>query len=167
MPQPTLHIFRHGLATLNPAGYGDTILSASVLPEGYPAVVQVAQHLKTQPCDIAFRSEVRRCQQTAAKVTEITGRGFVPDHRLNEYYMESFDDFTERVQGFWKWLSAQNYQTVWICTHGAVIACLKNTIVQGFFDEENLMNFPPTGMVWTISGKTVTAQDFNNGGPTG
>lgn len=167
MALPTIYIFRHGLATLSTTGYGDQIVTAELLPQGVEAVTRLAEFLKTQPYQAGFRSEFKRCQQTASKVTEITGKGFVPDAHLNEFHLESFDQFTARVEKWLSWLQTQSYENVWICTHGAVIACLKNLITKGFYEPEDELDYPYTGELWILDDKKIERHDFNQGGLKG
>lgn len=167
MSTPTLYLFRHGLATLNPNGYGDQIVTAELLPEGLEAVTRLAEFLKTQPYDSGFRSEFKRCQQTASKVTQITGRGFTPDPRLNEFHLESFEQYQTRVESWWRWLEQQSYQHVWVCTHGAVAACLKNLMMKGFFELDDRLDYPSTGELWIIDQGKLEYHDFNQGGLKG
>ena len=169
IPQ-TFYFFRHGLATLSTSGYGDQIVTAQLLPEAFPAVTRLGNFLKTQPYDAGFRSEFMRCKQTASKITEITGKGFVPDPHLNEFHLESFDEFTHRVEVWINWIQKQNFPAIWICTHGAVIAAAKNILVKGFYEPQDELDYPYTGELWMIStGESVVVhrQDFNDGGPKG
>lgn len=167
MALPTLYFFRHGLATRSTSGYGDQIVTAELLPEGVPAVERMAKFLTTQPYDAGFRSEFIRCQQTASKITQLTGQGFVPDPRLNEFHLESFDVFTARVQAWCEWIQKQSYQHVWVCTHGAVIAAAKNLLTKGFYEPDDELDFPYTGEIWIVNNSNVERHDFNLGGVKG
>jgi len=161
----TLYLFRHALATHNPAGYGDQILTANILPEGIPPIQRLAENLKQYPVEYAIRSEVKRCQQTAEIVSGITSLEFDHDPRLNEFYNESFEAFRDRTQDFLDDLTKQPAQQIVICTHGAVISAFKGFLledgVQNFEQLDNVNNYPSTGVLWIIKDGKLEASDFN------
>ena len=146
------YIFRHGLATRSLNGYGDTILTAEVLPEGIAPVRRLGAHLKSFPYDIGMRSEFIRCQQTAAIVSEITGRAFTPDGRLNEKYQETFGQVKVRVEQFIADMQATPHQNIWVCTHGAVIAALKHLLTRGEHSEAFEMDYIQPGELLVVRG---------------
>jgi broad specificity phosphatase PhoE len=154
------YIFRHGLATHSKNGYGDRILTAEVLPEGIPAVRRLGEHMKNLPYDYGVRSEFLRCEQTAAIVTEITGRTFVTDARLNEQYQESFEQVRERVRSFVEEMSQTPYQYIWVCTHGIVISALKNFLTIGEFSQENALQYTQPGELMVINGTDARVTAF-------
>ncbi|MBE2271498.1 MAG: histidine phosphatase family protein [Anaerolinea sp.] len=143
-------IFRHGLATRSKTGYGDQILTAEVLPEGIPPVRTLAAHLRDKPYDFGACSELIRCQQTAGIVTEITGRTFVTDGRLNEQIKESYDSVRARVRDFVTEIGASPHEHVWICTHGAIIAALKHYLTKGDESRINEMDYIQPGELLVI-----------------
>jgi broad specificity phosphatase PhoE len=157
----TLYLFRHGLATHSAEGYGDEILTAHVLPEGKPPVKKLAQYLKTVPLDLQISSEIPRCKETAAIVSEVTGKKFNYDRRLNEYYLETFEDFGLRVKSFLNDLNKQNYQYAAICTHGAVIAAIKNFLLKNNFEVEDQLDYPLTGELWILKENKIKKVNFN------
>lgn len=144
------YIFRHGLATHSKNGYGDKILTAEVLPEGIPPVQRIGQYLTLMPYDYGARSEFLRCQQTAAIVTEITGRAFTPDTRLNEQYQEPFESVRDRVRAFVDDMNASEHTHIWVCTHGVVIAALKHLITRGDFARSDENDYIQPGEVLLI-----------------
>jgi len=116
------------------------------------------------PSDYHVCSEFLRCRQTAAIISNITGKAFVFDKRLNEYspeIQESFESFQNRVQAFFNDLQTKPYHNILICAHGSVIAAIKNLILADNFEESQLNDFPKTGMLLTIKNKKVEEVDFN------
>lgn len=144
------YIFRHGLATHSKNGYGDKILTAEVLPEGIPPVQRIGQYLTLMPYDYGARSEFLRCQQTAAIVTDITGRAFTADKRLNEQYQEPFEAVRDRVRAFVDEMNASAHTHIWVCTHGVVIAALKHLITRGDFARSDENDYIQPGEVLLI-----------------
>ncbi len=160
----TFYLFRHGLATHSTHGYGDKIITAEILPEGILPIKRMAMFLKTIPSDFQVCSEFIRCRQTAEIVTNIAGKRFMFDGAINEYapeLKEPFNNFQNRVKHFLKDLQQKPFQNIVICTHGAVIAAIKHLIVDGYFREKDLLNFPPCGALLIIEAKTVKQIDFN------
>src|SRR5215213_4420037 len=106
----TIYIIRHGMAVHPSEGYGSRVLTAELLPEGIPPIQRLARYLTLMPSDYQACSEVLRCRQTAAIITEATGKPFVVDPRLREYHQESFADFSERVKNFADEIRQSEYQ---------------------------------------------------------
>jgi broad specificity phosphatase PhoE len=164
-------IFRHGLATLSTTGYGDQIYSAKLLPQGIPAVERLAKFLANQPTDFNFVSPVLRCQQTAQIVTDATGKTFETDQRLNEYNDETFAQLGKRIEDFLeeKIAAAETFTnedkaivlTFLICTHGAVIAGLKNFLLKNEFLPADEMDFTQPGELLEIAQGKSTITSFN------
>lgn len=163
MPQ-SIYIFRHGLATHSKEGYGDEILTARVLPEGIPPIERMAEYLKNVSSDFSVSSEILRCRQTAEIVEKIAGHRFAADKRLNEYHQESFEQFRKRVQLFVNEIRGSSHETILICTHGAVMAGIKNLLLNSMFTENMLPDYVDTGVLLTIKGKYVSLLDFNSVG---
>jgi len=138
------------LATHSKTGYGDKILTAEILPEGIPPVKRIGAYLREIPYDFGACSEFIRCRQTAAIVSEITGRGFVPDARLNEQYQESFDAVRDRVRAFVIEMQQSPHQHIWVCTHGIVIAALKHLILTGSFAQKDELDYILPGEILVI-----------------
>jgi broad specificity phosphatase PhoE len=159
----TFYIFRHGMAVHPNEGYGSRVLTAELLPEGIPPIQRLARYLLHAPSDYQVCSEVLRCRQTAAIVTETTSKGFVIDPRLKEYYQESFDELAERTKAFTDEIQQGGYQNVMICTHGSVIAALKHYLTDGHFDRRHETDYIQTGQLLVINDdKTVEVVDFNS-----
>lgn len=166
-------IFRHGLATHSKNGYGDQVLNATLLEEGVPAIEKLGTYLKSIPRDYAYSSELPRCRQTAAIVTKATGASFTFDPRLNEYHQEQFAQFTERVNDFLEDVvevadrlcqkrdCSNDPVTIWICSHGAVIACLKHLLLEGTHVQEDELDYTQPGEVLEIWKKNTKLHIFN------
>jgi len=161
MVSKTFLILRHGLATHNVDGYGEKILTATVLPEGIPPIKRMGAYLKTQKTDIHIVSEFIRCQKTAKIITGITGEKFTTDKRVNEFYEETFTNFKQRIIQFLDDIQTQKGETILICTHGAVIAGIKSILLTDSFTEDNLLDFPKTGVLTIIQNNLVRELDFN------
>jgi len=149
-PSPTWYIFRHGLATKSKMGYGDRIVTAEVLPEGIPPVQRLGTYMTRLPYDAGARSEFLRCQQTAAIVTEATGRAFTADPRLNEQVSESFEVVRDRVRAFVESMRAAGHGHIWVCTHGVVIAALRHLITRGDFQRRDELDYVQPGQLLVI-----------------
>ena len=158
----TIYIIRHGMAVHPNEGYGSRVLTAELLPEGIPPIQRLARYLALMPSDYQARSEVLRCRQTAAIITEATGKEFVVDPRLREYHQETFADFSERVKAFADELRESNYPNVTLVTHGAVIAALKHYLIDDSFSKRDETDYTQTGQLLVIhDDKTTEVLDFN------
>jgi broad specificity phosphatase PhoE len=159
----TYYIFRHGMAVYPNQSYGSRVLTAELLPEGIPPIQRLARYLIHVPSDYQACSEVLRCRQTAAIVTEATGKSFVIDPRLREYHQETFDELSRRTKAFCEEIQQSGYQNVMICTHGAVIAALKHYLTDGYFDRRHETDYTQTGQLMIISDdKSIEVLDFNS-----
>lgn len=146
----TWYLFRHALATENKGGYGDEILSAKILPVGIPPTERMAEYIQHLPKSVNWSSELLRSQQTTNIITKITGRTFVSDARLNEYYNETFEAFRKRIASWLDEMIARNPSVVLVCTHGAVIAGLKHLLLEGEFLESQALDYPKCGELLVI-----------------
>lgn len=156
------YIFRHGLATHSQDGYGDKILTAEILPEGIPAIQRLATYLETITTDYNVSSQLIRCRQTAEIVTAVTGKQFMFDKRLNELLdEESCAQLRQRVSDFAQEIKNSVYESILICTHGAVIAALRHLIVDGRFSGEDLGDFTEPGELLIIDKSQVEIKNFN------
>src|SRR5579859_1331077 len=97
----TYYIFRHARALHLGETYGDRILTAEILPEAKPPIERLAQFLKTRPVEECYSSEILRCVQTSRIASKVLKKKFLPDARLNEFYVEQFPEFRDRVKRFW------------------------------------------------------------------
>lgn len=159
----TFYIFRHGetFATKAGTGYGDQILTAGILEEGRPTIEKMARYLKNIPTDYNVSSEINRCKQTSEIVSKITGKQFVFDERLNEVYMETFQNVTDRLNSLLSEIKAQNYNRILICTHGAIIGTLLGFFTDQKFEEQDLFNFPPPGVLTIVKENQIEQINFN------
>lgn len=155
------YIFRHGIALKKGEEYGDRIFTQGLLPEGVPAIKKIGEYLKNIPTDFNVSSEIKRCRQSAEIVTEITGKPFSFDKRINEYHAESFGSVEQRVESFLMDLGQKKYQTILICTHGAIIGALKSLIIKDHIFADSLLDFPDPGIIWKIEDKKLTPIEFN------
>lgn len=156
-----LYLFRHGLATHSTTGYGNKIVSAEILPKGIKAIKKLAYFLKDIDTDINISSEFIRCRQTVKVIEDVTNKKFQFDKRLNEKYKEKFDDFKKRVISFLDNIIKINNKDIVICTHGIVIAAIKNLIINNKFDFEDRYDFPQTGELVIIKDNKFEKIDFN------
>jgi CelD/BcsL family acetyltransferase involved in cellulose biosynthesis/broad specificity phosphatase PhoE len=145
----TWYVFRHGLAkqpTQPDTGYGKIIFSAEVLPEGWPTVRGLGQQMRTAPQGEFYCSPFVRCQQTATEVSRTTGMPFEIDERLGEMHDETIEQFKARVTEFIVEKQRSKAETIWVCTHGAVIAAMTHFFSEGDFQESQLIDYPaPAG----------------------
>ncbi|HYD35802.1 MAG TPA: phosphoglycerate mutase family protein [Vitreimonas sp.] len=161
MNLPKLYLLRHGLATHSTTGYGDQILTAQLLPEGLPTVEKAAAFLSSHPTEVYFSSEVLRCQQTAAIVTQETGKTFTCDARLNEYHLDTPESFVSRIVDFLSEITHQNYTSVTLCTHGAVITVLASLAMDEKHPDPFSLNYPPPAGIWVIADGIIEKHHFD------
>jgi len=158
------YIFRHGdtFATKYSRGfYGTGIMRASILPEFTGSIVKLGQHLKKISTDFQVSSQLKRCKETAAIVTEQSGKQFVYDARLNEFFFETFGHFSKRVSSFLQDMEKSSHNSIVICTHGAVIAALVRFLQNETFGVRNLREFPSPGVLVTVENGIVRELNFN------
>jgi broad specificity phosphatase PhoE len=158
----TYYIFRHGqtFATTRNSGYGLRRLSAGILDSARPTIIKMADFLKTVPTDLNLTSPIPRCRETAQIITLETGKKFVADWRLTEM-MEPVAVLRCRVQNLIKQIERSDFETVLICTHGAVIAALVCLITKKHFSAKDLMDYPPPGILIKIKDGKIEEFDFN------
>lgn len=161
---PRLYIFRHAVATRSRAGYGSQIKTAEILPEGVPPIKKLANYLKTVESDYHASSEYLRCRQTASIVTEVTGKQFIFDSRLNEFDNEKASEFISRVSDFLEDIKTKNYKSSIICTHAGVIAVILKTLKgEEIFDDDLLTNYPLPGVLVMVENSIIKEINFNEG----
>ncbi len=162
MTDQTWYIFRHGLATRSKMGYGDQIITAQVLPEGIPPVQRLGAYMAHLPYSVGYRSEFLRCEQTAAIVTEATGRAFTPDPRLNEMVHEPFEEVRARIGAFVAEVSASGHEHIWVCTHGIVIAGLRHWVLRGDYQRRDELDYIQPGQLLILRpDRTVEVLKFD------
>lgn len=160
----TYYIFRHG-QTKNSKyhlPYPKDNRLIKILPEAVPSLKKLAEYLKNVKSDYNVSSEYLRCRQSTDIVTKISGLNFERDRRLNEKSQESFEDFKKRVKSFLEDMEKENYKTVVICTHGAVIAAMRRLLLKKSVRVTNLPFYPKTGVLMIIKGNEIKYVDFNN-----
>lgn len=164
------YIFRHGqtFATKNSGAvrfgafsqYGRRIFSAPILEEGKPALERMGMYLKDKHSDINLSSPFVRCRQTAGVIENISGKSFVFDRRLGEYLLETFGYFRNRIKSVLDFVERQEYHSVVICTHGAVIGVLVNLILGREFNWRSRLQYPDPGVLIIIENGEYKEIDF-------
>lgn len=158
---PTLYLFRHGLTyfSKNHIPYGDQEETAQILPEGIPVIEKVGNYLKGVDAHSFMTSPLLRCIQTSTIIGKIIGKTATPNPLCIEYISESFDDLRARMVRL-----SENIREVegplLICTHGAVLSGLKHTLVNGEFNEEDLLDYPKSGVILKIEDNKLTTIDL-------
>ncbi|QQS39235.1 histidine phosphatase family protein [Candidatus Woesebacteria bacterium] len=169
------YILRHGetfSSKENDAGYGDKQLTTEILPEAIPAIIRMANYLKVIHPDHAAASEILRVQETVAIATRITGVEFTSDPRLNEMldernlepeypYSGYFEDKKNMVIDFINEMKTKKYKTVFVATHGIVIAALKHLVTTNSFTVEEVGDYPEPGVLTIINNTTIEEVNFN------
>lgn len=157
----TYYIFRHGLATKSKTGYGKHITSAKLLPEAILPIQRLAEFLKDKSTRYNASSEFIRCRETTKIVSKITGKKFVFDKRLNEFYDVPFEEFVDRIKNFLREMKEKKYESVALCSHAAVITIilklLKNEEVT---DNDVYTNYPLPGVLVIVEDKKIEEIDF-------
>lgn len=157
----TLYLVRHGLSTHSKRGYGKRKLTTPLLPEGRPAIYRLAETLKDIRDSFQVSSEIIRCRETSAIITEVTNKKFVFDSRLNEDYHETIGQVRSRVESFLDDIDTHPQSSAIICTHGVIIAAIKNLLLHGKFVTGQETDHPLTGELWMIKGKSLVVKSFN------
>jgi broad specificity phosphatase PhoE len=166
MPQSTAttyYIFRHGetFATKRWNGfYGWRVFTAPILEEEKPMLYRLAEFLKDQHTDYNASSQILRCRQTSGIVSEVTGKEFVYDRRLREFFFESFGQLRRRVRSFISDIEANGYASVAICTHGAVIAELAKELLAQSAEVPLKRVFPKPGELYIIREGKLEKKSF-------
>ena len=164
--EKTFYLFRHALSTRSNQGYGDLILTATILPEETPPIERMGEYLKTLPDGYNISSDLLRCRQTAEIITKVTGRQFVFDPRLREMVDETFAAVRGRVENILAEFNSRPEEHIFVCTHGVVIAAIKRFLLNGDFVENDQNDYPLCGELVIIQGKNVNYLDFNQIPPT-
>lgn len=161
MAKKRLYILRHGetFATKKNTWYGLRVFSAPILEEGKGAIKRIGEHLKDIGTDYCVSSKILRCRQTVEIIRAETGKDFVFDSRLNEYFFETLWQFRSRVKSFLRDLEKKGYENVLICTHGAVIAAILNMITTKPLPLLNRKSYPNPGVLIIIEYETIGSSD--------
>jgi broad specificity phosphatase PhoE len=159
----TYYLFRHGetFASIKHSGYGVRILSAPILPSAEPITKRMGQFLKEIPTDYNVSSPVKRCRQTCQIITLESGKQFVFDRRISEFFIETFGMFRNRLKRFVAEMEKSDNQTILICTHGAVLAGLLAYFTKGDFNASDMFKYPPTGLLIKLKDGKIEEFDFN------
>lgn len=159
----TYYITRHGetFASLKNTGYGFRIRSAPIIQAGIPTIERLAEYLKEIPTDYNASSQYNRCRQTAKIITDIAGKQFVFDKRLNEFFFETFWHLENRLRDFLTEMEESKHKSFLICTHGACISGLVMLLTKGDYRAGDLLSYPPPGILIKIKDGKVTQYDFN------
>lgn len=159
------YIFRHGetFESKHDIPYADNIEKAEILPERIPIVKKLANYIKSKEIDAYYSSTYLRCKQTSTIISEITEKDFVYDENLGEFRREreTIEIFISRVKSFFDKLKLKDYQSIAICTHGYVVAALRELITQGYVQEERLNDYPRTGVIVQAEDGKINSIDFN------
>ncbi len=163
MSNNSYYIFRHGetFASKGNVDYGAKEYITEILPEGVPAIQQLAEYLNTIQTTRNLTSELLRCVQTSGIVAEVTGKKFERFPLLNEFLEVSFVEFGLRMKKLVAELESKDNQTYLLCTHGAIISALKYLLTTGDYEKQNLMDYPKTGTLIVIKEAGVDLLDFN------
>jgi broad specificity phosphatase PhoE len=150
----TIYLFRHGETqeSIHEGEYGSRELTAEILPQGKPAIRRIGEYLKNIPTDHNFSSEVLRCRETVEIISEISGKKFSFDSRLNEWlHDESFVHLKKRLTSFVNFIENSNFESIAACTHGACMAGIKHLIVDRDFTDSQYHDYPQTGYLWKFT----------------
>ncbi len=159
----TFYIFRHALATHSKHGYGKGRFTTGILPEGVPATERMATHLKKVGESANISSEVIRCRETSEIIARIAGKEFTFDKRLNESgFTETIDGVRERAQDFLNDVCHFPQSDILICSHGKIVAALKNLLIHDKFVTKDLYDYPLTGELLVIKDGKIKTLNFNS-----
>ena len=158
-------IFRHGETYFSKfdVSYGDMFESAKILPEGIPTIERLGKYLKNVETNANFSSPLVRCKQTVNIIEKISGKKFVYEGRLKDFYQgkESIENMIKRISGFYKELIKEKYKSVAICSHGYPINVLSALATKGEVKNSDLFNYPLPGVLVVIKNKKKEYLDFN------
>ncbi len=156
----TFYLIRHGIATHSKRGYGSKKFTAPILPEAIPSIMRLATFLKTVPTSANFSSEIIRCRETSAIITQITGKQFVFDARLNEENGEGVKLISTRVRSFLCEVIHRPEKDILICTHGVIIAAIKNILLTDKFPTTKFYDYCLPGELIILNKNSTSLLDF-------
>ncbi len=156
----TYYIFRHGqtFATKYHTSYGWKVFTASILEDSKPALTKMGQYLTDIKIDQAFRSPLKRCQQTAEIITDQTGYQFQTDLRLTESFLEFHWQVRRRAKNFLDSIAETEAENIAICTHGAVITELMKLLSN---HKSRFLEYPQPGVLIIIKEGKIELINFN------
>lgn len=164
-----LYIYRHG-DTVNTNslfkrffGVEGSTQNLPILPKGVYALKEIAKFLKNTPTQAGFCSPYLRCIQSTQIVSGITNKNYEIDERITEFEgKEKFGSLIKRVDNFLKDVERKNFDSVSICTHGAVISAIKHLTKNGKFYYFQLFDYPSPGKLTIIKDGRTETLNFNN-----
>jgi broad specificity phosphatase PhoE len=161
----TYYIFRHGLtyAVKTGTAYGMGLFTAPIIDEAKPALERMGKFLKDKPTDFNISSPLTRCRQTVEIISKMSGKEFVFDRRITEFFLETGWLVRRRVGRLLKEIDKKGYEKVAICTHGAIISTLINALTprEGQEREYDVFRYPDPGVLVVIEDGKVEEINFN------
>ena len=157
------YIFRHGetFATRKKRWYWNKLYSATILEEGKPSVLRLADYLKKIATDYNVSSPFLRCRQTVEIVSTITGKEFEFDARIGEHTFELPWTYENRVLSFTNEMENSDKQNILICTHGVIIQMLMRHFVKDGITLKEHLAAPLPGVLTIIKDGKLKEIDFN------
>lgn len=156
------YLVRHALATHSRHGYGKRRFTAPILLVGIPAIQKLASLLKNVEESVNISSEIIRCRETSAIITQVSGKKFLFDSRLNEGgYTETVKEIEKRVKSFINDIVLLPQRNIIICTHGKIIAAIKHLVLDGAYLAKDTYDYSQTGELMIIKGKAMRTINFN------
>lgn len=159
----TYYIFRHGetFATRQKRWYWHKLYSATILEEGKPSVLRLADYLKKIATDYNVSSPFLRCRQTAEIVSVTTGKEFKFDTRIGEHTFELPWEFKNRILNFINEMENSDKQNILICTHGVIIQMLIRYLAKDSLTLHERIVAPLPGVLTVIKDGKLKEIDFN------
>ncbi len=160
------YIFRHGETYYNKQYglYDKDNFQTPLLYEGKEVVERLANFLKDIPSDYNVSSPFERCRETVKIISEISGKEFLFDERVGEFYKENYQEYREKIEDFLKEVEEKGYQSVIICTHGATMSQLIHLICDESPEKEiPVSEYDSTGVLVVIEDRKIREIDFNLG----
>jgi broad specificity phosphatase PhoE len=157
----TFYILRHGETkeSRDKTDYGEHIFDETLLKEAKKPLEKMGHYLKELTTDLNVSSPYERCRETVDIISEISGKQFIFDDRLDEVNIdESNDNLETRVKSLLNEIIDKDYQNILICTHGGVIAFLKQLILEKPLD---INDYPDPGILTIIRGSEIEEINFN------
>ncbi len=159
------YIFRHGetFASKTFTPYEGDNFNTPILYEGKDTTIKLANYLKDVPSDLNVSSPYERCRETVKIITEITGKEFIFDDRVGEYFQIEYEKYKGRIVNFLEEVKQKSYQDIVICTHGATMSMLVHLLCDDSPEEKiPVSEFKQTGVLVIIENKTIKEVDFNS-----
>jgi broad specificity phosphatase PhoE len=159
------YIFRHAetFPSKNTGGiYDENNFATPVLSSGKDITIKLAQYLKDIPSDLNVSSPFERCKETVEIITQVTGKKFIFDERVGEYFQISYPDFRARIEDFLKEIEGRDYQNIIICTHGAVMSQIVHLLCDDKPEEDiPISEGKNTGILVMVEDRSIKEINFN------